>query len=349
MNYIIDTTLREGEQTPNVTFTLDQKKAIIDGLAAIGIEEIELGISSPLIECPLHLVDYLKKRYRHIRSSLWCRCKLEDIEHAAGIKPDILSLSIPVSDILIQYKLGKSKHWVTKQMKACIQRAHNLGFTVSIGFEDALRADREFVRHLAAMADQSAVHRIRLADTMGQGTPLQISSLFAEIKSCISTSQLAFHGHNDLGMATANSITAYETGADCVDATVLGLGERAGCTRLEEAAGWLSLSRKNTYDMVEAGKLAQLVAHFSNMHLSSSRPYIGNDIFICETGLHLHALQANLNTYQPYPPELIGKKHTLRVGAKAGRRALSHVMNTAVDEYIQINMEQAKTMRKILS
>lgn len=322
---IIDTTLREGEQTPGVTFTLAEKKTIVDGLAAIGVAEVEIGIASPLARHLDDLLRYCRTGHPGLRTALWSRCRAEDIALARRLGPDILSLSIPVSDLHLMERLGKDRDWARRRMRESIALAREAGLKVSIGFEDASRADSTFLREMAVLAEQAGAERIRLADTVGICSPARIGGLIEEAKGVVKDCELAVHTHNDFGMATANAVAALEAGAAWADATVLGLGERAGCARLEELVGYLSLAKGQTGLAAERLKgLAGYVAARASCSIEPARPLIGERIFTCETGLHLQGLQQNPATYEPYPPEQVGAERRLLFGAKCGRRALVH-------------------------
>ena len=133
------------------------------------------------------------------------------------------------------------------------------------------------------------------------------------------------HTHNDFGMASANALTALECGAHWADGTILGLGERTGCARLEELVGYLQLAKGiNRFDISALKALALEVAEFSDRTIPASQPLIGDDIFACETGLHLNGLVANPATYEPYSPEKVGAERKLFFGSKVGRRALHY-------------------------
>jgi len=242
-HHIIDTTLREGEQTPGLLFTLAEKKKILDGLVKIGVGEAELGVSSKLHPCSGPLINYCRTRHPSLQLSLWSRCKEDDISHAARLQPDILSLSVPVSDLHLHDRLQKDRNWALQTMQSSIDFARKKGMAVSVGFEDATRSDPEFLTVMARAAEQHGAVRIRFADTVGIASPAQFAGLITRLDKVVSHCLLAVHTHNDFGMATANAIAALEAGASSVDAVVLGVGARTGCPRLEENVGYLSLAR----------------------------------------------------------------------------------------------------------
>ena len=325
---IIDTTLREGEQTPGLSFSLSDRKRIIDGLTAIGVDEIEVGIATALARDIEPLLKYCRSTHPALSLSLWSRCCLEDIRMAGRLKPDILSLSIPVSDIHLEERLGKDRAWARRQMKEAISMTRASDMGVSVGFEDATRADPGFLCEMALLAAQAGTGRIRLADTVGICSPLKIHGLFTMIQEIVGDCQLAVHSHNDYGMATANALTALEAGASWADVTVLGLGERAGCARLEEIVGFLALEKGRRDLSPEHLKgLAEFVANRASHVIDPGRPLIGDRIFTCETGLHLQGLQRNPKTYEPYPPESVGARRNLLYGSKCGRRAFAEKLS----------------------
>lgn len=298
--HIIDTTLREGEQTPGVLFSLDEKLQIIDRLVQVGVQEIELGISSRLASCVPSLLKYCRENYKSLSLSLWCRCNKEDIAHAGNLRPDILALSIPASDLHIENRLGKDRNWVLQKMQASINFARQSGLTVAVGFEDATRANLDFLEELAITAKRAGASRIRLADTVGIASPATITNLVLAIRKVVGELPVGVHTHNDFGMATANSIAALEAGAATADAVILGLGERTGCANMEELVGYLSLIKAAPGFAVEAIKpLAQYVAAITNRPIPANRPIVGDNIFACESGLHVQGLFCDPRTYEP--------------------------------------------------
>lgn len=321
---IIDSTLREGEQTPGVIFTDGVRRDIIALLCAVGVDEIELGIAAP---ANTHLPELAGDARRIVGSrcclGLWCRCKKEDISFAARCQPNVLSLSIPASDLHIRERLGKSRDWIKTTLAGSIRQALSLGIReVSVGLEDASRADPEFLIILVQIARDSGAARVRLADTVGICSPLSMGELVRLVRQKTEI-EIGVHCHNDFGMATANSITALESGAGWLDATVLGLGERAGNCRLEEVVGYLALTRScDRYHPERLAGLCDIVAKAASTEIAGNHPIVGKNIFTCETGLHQHGLAVNPETYEPYSPHLVGMERTVRFGCKSGRRAL---------------------------
>jgi homocitrate synthase NifV len=355
---IIDTTLREGEQTPGVTFSLTEKKRILDGLVRIGVTEAELGVSSKLHPCSGPLINYCRANHPKLQLSLWSRCREHDITHALQLEPDILSLSIPVSDIHLHDRLGKDRSWAQKTMERSIDFARQKGLAVSIGFEDATRSDPVFLTKMAKAAEQQGAVRIRIADTVGITSPSLFSGLITTLKMALDNCAVAVHTHNDFGMATANAIAALESGASYVDAVVLGLGERTGCARLEEIVGYLSLAKGvNTLRAESLKPLSRYVAEITGRNIAGNQPVIGDDIFTCETGLHLQGLQNKPETYEPFDPKRVQAERKLLFGSKIGRQAISQHMTKLnnrfsgelTDSMIQTVRETATRLQRPLN
>ncbi len=324
---IIDTTLREGEQSPGVYFGLRVKKQILDGLTAIGIDEIELGIASRENDDLEGLAEYIRCRHPEQDFSLWCRCLEADIRYGASLRPTCLALSIPASDLHLEKKLGKDRKWAVRQLNHSVRQALGAGIPrVAVGLEDASRADPAYLRELARTAEEAGAFRLRLADTVGISTPATIIRMLDGLEGV--KLELGVHCHNDFGMATANTVTALEHGAVWGDVTLLGLGERAGNSRLEEVLAFLSLQKKTgAYRLAGLRELSRLAARESGQNIASSRPIIGEKIFSCETGIHLQGILADPATYEPFEPGLVGAERNLLIGRKAGRRSVAAVLD----------------------
>ncbi|MEA3546386.1 MAG: pyruvate carboxyltransferase [Thermodesulfobacteriota bacterium] len=346
MKGLIDSTLREGGQTPGVFFSLDEKISIAVLLDRIGIEEIELGVATVSDPDLSLLMRACREKRITSRLALWCRCVDADIRHAAQLDPDVISLSIPASDLHITQKFGRSRSWVLETLARSIQTSLELGVKiVSVGLEDGTRADRAFLNELVRTAARSGAARVRLADTVGIAGPAMISSLVGRIKKSCSL-EIGVHTHNDFGMATANGIAALEAGAHWADATVLGLGERAGNSRLEEMAGYLALKSgdNRTYKTEYLRPLCLAVGRASGRIISPHHPLVGESIFTCETGLHLQGLVRDPATYEPYDPERVGGRRRLLVGAKAGKRAVQDRLHALGCSLPEDEMERVATL-----
>jgi homocitrate synthase NifV len=218
--------------------------------------------------------------------------------------------------------MGKDRAWALKKVKESVRQALAAGVArVAVGLEDASRSDISFVREVGQVAMEAGAFRLRLADTVGVCAPGDILMLLESMAGL--NIELAVHCHNDFGMATANTITALDNGAVWGDATLLGLGERAGNSRLEEILAFLVLQKKTgKYDLAGLPALSRMVARECGLSIAGSRPIIGSDLFTCETGIHVHGIMADPSTYEPFDPEVLGASRTLLVGAQAGRRSV---------------------------
>jgi len=319
---LVDSTLREGAQTVGVSLDIDQKVALAGLLGLLGIEELEVGIAGAEGVELAELVRRCRGEAGVERLSLWCRCRTDDIESAVRLKPEVLSLSIPVSDLHIASKLRCRREDVAGLVSSSLRSARREIPYLSLGLEDATRADKEFLFQIIRVACETGVDRIRLADTVGIATPAGISDLVRKVRSAFSV-EVGVHMHNDFGMASANAIAALEAGAHWADVTVLGLGERAGNSRLEEVAGFLSLRAGRPYNPAIFKDLALFASRCSGREIAPQHPVVGRNIFLCETGLHLLGLSCDPVTYEPYEPSLVGGRRKLIYGEKIGRRGVA--------------------------
>ena len=327
---IIDSTLREGLQAVGVAFPLAEKVAIVGELVAIGIEEIEIGIVSRREPELAALVAAIRAAHgRKVRLALWSRCRAEDIAFASRLDLDVLSLSIPVTDRLLMSKMGCSRREALVRIEHSVRQARDAFAFVSLGLEDATRAEPEFLDQVVACAAQAGASRVRLADTVGVGSPGSVGRLVTRVREA-SGLAVGFHGHNDFGMATANAVAALEAGASWIDATVLGLGERAGNARLEEVVAYRSLRQgMGKYDLVRLRALCHRVAKAAGRAVAPQQPVIGEEIFACETGLHLLGLLDDPASYEPFAPDVVGGERRLYFGAKSGLKAVERSLRAA--------------------
>lgn len=224
--YLIDTTLRDGEQSPGFAFSMDEKVKLAILMDRAGIHQIEAGIPA-MGKYEKDTICKIMDNRRRARISTWNRMNKEDIVHSFDCCPDIIHISAPVSYVHIYSKLKKNKIWLQKNLQECVSLALDKGYLVTVGLEDASRADITFIIGIANLLKDMGVVGIRFADTVGVLTP---SRAFQSIKEIISNTgiSIGIHAHNDFGMAVANSLEAAKAGAKYIDTTLFGIGERAG-------------------------------------------------------------------------------------------------------------------------
>lgn len=223
--WIIDTTLRDGEQRPGICFRREDKVFIASILDALHVHEIEAG--SPclgLLEC--EGIREIVANKKNSLVSVWSRMNVNDIQTALTCQPDVIHIGAPVSYVQIYSKLRKNKNWMMKTLCECVELVRSRNIAVTVGFEDASRADVGFLITLAKRLQEYQA-TIRLSDTVGVMTPDRTKAMVEELRSQANV-DLEIHVHNDLGMAVANSIEAAKAGAKYVDCTLFGIGERSG-------------------------------------------------------------------------------------------------------------------------
>ena len=226
--HIVDTTLRDGEQSPDISFSRAQKLKILDALINAGVEQIEAGVPSSN-SYEKETVRCIIERKGTAKISVWSRLNVDDVRHCIDCKPDIVHISVPVSYVHIYSKLRKNKTWVVKQLYSCIGLLEASEAEISIGFEDAFRADITFMFTLTQALSDLGITRLRLADTVGVATPTVCGETFLQLGANLGANAgLGIHAHNDLGMAVANTLSALKNGCDYADTTLLGIGERTG-------------------------------------------------------------------------------------------------------------------------
>lgn len=223
---IVDTTLRDGEQKAGVALKLEDKIEIAKILNELGVFQIEAGIPSMGGDEKKSLQKIVELNLKS-KISAWNRMSIKDIEQSVDCDVDIIHISVPASDIQISSKLKKSRSWVIDNMRRCVSYAKEKGFEVTLGLEDASRADFRFLIDICNKGLEEGASRIRYADTVGVLYPTRIYKEIEKLKNEVNV-ELEIHAHNDFGMALANSIAAAKAGASYIDCTFGGIGERAG-------------------------------------------------------------------------------------------------------------------------
>ncbi len=321
--HIVDTTLRDGEQAPGVVFSLQEKLKIAEMLDKTGVPEIEIGMPG-MSEREASDIRMLCNAGFRFKSLGWCRAKKKDIDAACNAHCQRVHISLPVSDQHI-HLLGKSRSWVLNSIESLTQYARDRFEFVSIGAQDASRADSSFLNDFISAAKFNEVSRIRIADTVGIMNPYTVARLFRKLSSDYPEMIFEFHGHNDLGMATANALTAVTSGAKAVSVTVNGLGERAGNTPLEELVMALQLSMNYDCGLNTAyfSELSAFVEKASGRNNSVAKPITGEMAMCHESGIHTSSIIKNPDSYQILKPDMIGTQQPALVfGKHSGSHAL---------------------------
>jgi len=226
--YIVDSTLRDGEQTSGLCFSAEQKLKIAELLDVGGVHQIEAGVPAASRQEKENIAKIIKNRKNAV-ISVWARLVPSDIEHAVDVQPDIIHVCIPVSRTHIYKKLRKDEDWVINQLRICLSLVEKCGIPLSVGFEDAFRADAGFMLSIARILLDSGVTRIRFSDTVGVASPTLCCAVLNNLSSELNgEAEFGIHAHNDLGMAVANTIEAAKAGCLYADTTANGIGERAG-------------------------------------------------------------------------------------------------------------------------
>ncbi|MGD2034409.1 MAG: pyruvate carboxyltransferase [Bacteroidales bacterium] len=329
-NYkIIDTTLRDGEQAPGVSFTPDEKIAIAALLDVCGVDEVETGIPAMGKEEQM-VIRTIAQQGFDFRTSAWCRALKSDIDAARLSGADSVNISFPVSDIQLS-AIGKTRQWVIPAVKNIVAYAKNYFAFVSVGAQDASRTDFTFLDEFIDVCCSTDVMRIRIADTVGCHNPFTAHNLITRILQLHPDIQFEYHGHNDLGMATANTIAAIDAGVKWVSTTINGLGERAGNASMDEVvmACRETLGIRNKSNPAIFPYLAEYVEKVSARKLSDSKPITGRSILKHESGIHARSMLVNPETYQILKGPEIGKgKPEIVFGKHSGKAAVLNFFET---------------------
>lgn len=323
-----DSTLREGEQSPGVAFSTEEKLTIARMLQDIGIHAIEVG--TPAMGGPEEeAIRALVNANLSIRLIGWNRGRRSDLETSFACGLQSVHIGLPSSDHHLNKKFKKSREWVVETMQELVAYAKSQGAWVSVSAEDAGRADTQFLVTYAQAVKEAGADRLRISDTIGVLHPFKTYEL---IKTLVEATDipLQVHMHNDFGLATANTLAGIMAGAQHIHATVNGLGERAGIAALDEVLMGLQFHLGLDLPIHTEGlhDLCEYVAKASHRDIPANKPITGSAIFEHESGIHVDGVLKVPDAFEPFPPELVGATRRIVIGKHTGSGAVQYVLQT---------------------
>lgn len=336
---IFDTTLRDGEQTPGVSLSPDQKLSIAKKLDELGVDAIEAGF--PVIsEGELKAVKMITSEGLSCEIAGLARTSTKDIDAAVDAGLNYIHTFIATSDIHLEHKLKMTREQALEKAISAVEYGKSRGLQVEFSAEDATRTDREFLMKIFGAVAKAGADRIDIPDTVGYSTPQYMAEI---TRDTIAATKLpvSVHCHNDFGLAVANALSGVAAGATCAHVTINGIGERAGNASLEEFTMALKCL---PYDVsYETGIISELIYDTSRfvskvvgIQVQPNKAIVGDNAFGHESGIHTHGVLNNPLTYEPISPELVGRTRWLQVGKHAGL----HGMNAMLEEYGVIPSEE---------
>jgi homocitrate synthase NifV len=319
---LVDTTLRDGEQTAGVVFSNKEKVRIALMLDALGVHQLEVGI-------PVMGGDEKEAIKQIVNLGLdasimaWNRANVTDIKESLDCGVDALAISISTSDIHIVHKLQTSREWVLDNMSRAVDFAKKHGKYVSVNAEDASRTEFDFIVEFALRAKECGADRLRFCDTVGILEPFGTLETIGRLIAATGM-DIEMHTHNDFGMATANSLAGVKAGATMVGCTVNGLGERAGNAVLAEVAMALKYLFDIDVDVKprDFREISEYVALASGRALPVCTPIVGTNMFAHESGIHADGVIKHPATYEAFNPEVVGLERQIIIGKHSGSRAI---------------------------
>ena len=321
---ILDSTLREGEQTPGVSFTISEKVALAKRLDAFGVDFIELGhpvVSPDVYEAVemLNDLDLNAKKMAHGRASK------SDINDVAAIGVGWMGIFFGTSPLSLKHKFNVTKSDALIRIETAVKYGKDKGLKLRFTAEDASRTDLDFLIEVGQLVQNAGADRFSLADTVGCLTPTQTKKLVNRMISELDI-PIHVHCHNDFGMATANALSALETGAQCVDVAINGLGERCGLPPLAEVVIALTNIYKvnGNWNLGLIPELSELVKVFSKLDSNANQPIVGKNAFTHKSGLHVKAVVKEPESYEAISPESIHRKRHFVIDKYTGNSALNN-------------------------
>ncbi len=337
--YIFDTTLRDGEQTPGVSLSPDEKMEIAKQLDKLGVDTIEAGF--PITsKGEVEAVRMIANAGLKAEVCGLARCEKSDIDTALSCNVPLVHLFIATSDIHLKHKLKISREEALEKAVWSVEYAKSHGVTVEFSAEDATRSEREFMTKVYSEACAAGADRINVPDTVGVITPRRMGELIRHLKKSINV-PISVHCHDDFGLAVANTLAGIEAGAVRAHVAINGIGERAGNASLEEVAMSVQclLGRKTEINTPLIYDTSRMISRLTGVVIQPNKAIVGENAFGHESGIHTHGILNLPLTYEPLNPELVGRKRWIKAGKHAGGHGIGSQLE---DMGLQVNKEQLK-------
>lgn len=324
-----DNTLREGEQPPGVLFTPDEKLAIARELDQAGVHWANVGFPAVSAQ-ELDAVRRITSAGLRMKTAALARMLPRDIDITAEAGVDLISLFLGSSDVHLQHKYRITEAEALTRIEELVPRAKSSGKLTAFCLEDGSRTPFDRIMRMFELAQDAGADYLVLADTVGVLTPTATFRIFQKLREALDV-PLGVHFHDDLGLALSNTLAALQAGARMAQVTVNGVGERAGNACLEELAVLLQVKYGRDFGLKleRLDKLSDMVHQASNTAPAPHKAVTGKLCFTHESGIHVAGLLASQETYQPYPPELVGRTHEIVFGKHSGTRSVAYLAERA--------------------
>lgn len=336
---VFDTTLRDGEQTPGVSLRKEEKVEVARALAELGVAVIEAGY--PAVSRGEHeAVREISRLGLGPKVCALARCDRRDIDRAVDAGVDWVHVFIATSEIHMRHKLRMTPEQVYEAAVESVEYAKSRGVEVHFSCEDATRSERSFLLRVYKGAAEAGADSLDVPDTVGVAIPLVMRELARQVREATGL-PVAVHCHDDMGLATANTIAGVEGGAEIVHVTVNGIGERAGNASLEEVVVALKVlyGVDSGIDLSKLAAVSRLVSSLTGMVVQRNKAVVGDHAFSHESGIHVHGVINNPLTYEPIAPELVGKRRRIVVGKHSGTHAVVEVLR---QHGFELDLEEGK-------
>ena len=346
---VLDTTLRDGEQTPGVSLTPLEKLRIATKLDEIGVDFIEAG-SAITSEGERESIKQITKQGFNAEILSFSRPLNVDLDYCIECDVDAVNLVVPTSDLHIKDKLNTTKDNLIDLSNNAIDYCKDHGLIVELSAEDASRSDFDFLKSVYLNAIDHNVDRLCVCDTVGILTPDSSYNLFNELSDL--SIPISCHCHTDFGLAVANTLSAIKGGASEIHTTINGIGERAGNTSFEECV--VSIDRlfpdfSTNIKISEIYDISKLVARSTGVYIQPNKAIVGENAFSHESGIHSDGIIKNSATYEPMTPELVGRKRKFVIGKHMGTHGLNNRLKEIGLSVDEVQLKQICDDIKVLA